>query len=59
MNGGQLAMPLLNSQSNTNTLYWHYQEGDSGKIWVDRQSNAFDGSKSDPEYIETGWWCIW
>lgn len=59
MNGGQLAMPLLNAQNNTNVLYWQYLEGDSGKIWVDRQSNAFDGTKSDPEYIETGWWCVW
>lgn len=59
MNGGIWAFPLLTAQSDKEVLYFHYNTGDSGKIWVNRQSNEFDESKSDPEFIQIGWFCSW
>ena len=59
MNGGIWAFPLLTAQNDKEVLYFHYNTGDSGRIWVNRQSNEFDESKSDPEFIQIGWLCSW
>lgn len=53
MNGGQVAVNRLSSQNKNQTLFWSFDEGDSGKIWVDHQD---DGTTNpDTEYIEVGW----
>lgn len=59
MNGGIWAFPLLTAQSDHETLFFHYNEGDSGKIWVDRQSSTWDETKPDTEFIQIGWFCSW
>lgn len=53
MAGGKIAINRLSSQNNNQTLFWSFDEGDSGKIWVDRQDDGT--SKPDKEYIEVGW----
>ena len=53
MAGGQVAVNRLSSQNNNQTLFWSFDEGDSGKIWVDRQDDGT--TKPDTEYIEVGW----
>ena len=53
MAGGKIAINRLSSQNNNQTLFWSFDEGDSGKIWVDRQDDGT--SKPDTEYIEVGW----
>lgn len=59
MNGGIWAAPVLTAQNDKEVLFFHYNTGDSGKIWVNRQSNEFDESKPDPEFIQIGWLCSW
>ena len=59
MNGGQHAQPLLVAPNAGNILYFHYLTGDSGKISMDHQGTAYDQNKSDPEFIQLGWWCVW
>ena len=53
MAGGKVAVNRLSSQNNNQTLFWSFDEGDSGKIWVDRQDDGT--TKPDTEYIEVGW----
>lgn len=59
MGGGIWAFPLLTAQSDHETLFFHYNEGDAGKIWVDRQSSTWDETKPDTEFIQIGWFCSW
>lgn len=53
MAGGKIAVNRLSSQNNNQTLFWSFDEGDSGKIWVDRQDDGT--AEPDKEYIEVGW----
>ena len=60
MNGGVYAFPLLTAQSDGNVLFFHYNEGDSGKIWMNRQASDLKYEKEpDPEFIQIGWFCSW
>lgn len=59
MNGGEMAMPRLVSVNAGNTLYFSYNTGDSGRIWMDHQGDGYDQNKPDPEFIQLGWWCVW
>lgn len=60
MNGGVWAFPLLTAQSDGNVLYFHYNQGDSGRIWMNHQSsNPTYEKQSDPEFIQIGWFCSW
>ena len=53
MAGGKIAINRLSSQNNNQTLFWSFDEGDSGKIWVDRQDDGT--AEPDKEYIDVGW----
>lgn len=53
MAGGQVAVNRLSSQNKNQTLFWSFDEGDSGKIWVQRQDDGT--TELDKEYIEVGW----
>lgn len=60
MGGGVWAFPLLTAQSDGNVLFFHYNEGDAGKIWMNHQSsNPKYETKPDPEFIQIGWFCSW
>ena len=60
MNGGVWAFPLLTAQSDGDVLYFHYNEGDAGKIWMNHQSsNPKYETEPDPEFIQIGWFCSW
>lgn len=60
MNGGVWAFPLLTAQSDGDVLYFHYNEGDAGKIWMNHQSsNPTYEKQPDPEFIQIGWFCSW
>lgn len=53
MAGGRVAVNRLSSQNKNQTLFWSFDEGDSGKIWVQRQDDGT--TELDKEYIEVGW----
>ncbi|HJA26944.1 MAG TPA: phage baseplate upper protein [Candidatus Limosilactobacillus intestinigallinarum] len=59
MNGGIWAFPLLTAQNDKEVLYFHYNTGDSGRIWVNRQTYEVDENKPDSEFIQIGWFCSW
>lgn len=59
MNGGIYAFPRLTAQNENNVLMFDYNTGDSGQIWMHHQSNSYDATKPDPEYIQIGWFCSW
>ncbi len=59
MRGGIYAMPRLTAQNENNILMFDYNTGDSGQIWMHHQSNSYDATKPDPEYIQIGWFCSW
>lgn len=59
MNGGIYAFPRLTPQNENNVLMFEYNTGDSGQIWMHHQSNSYDATKPDSEYIQIGWFCSW
>ncbi|MBB1079077.1 BppU family phage baseplate upper protein [Limosilactobacillus sp. STM2_1] len=59
MNGGIYAFPRLTPQNENNVLMFEYNTGDSGHIWMHHQSNSYDATKPDSEYIQIGWFCSW
>ena len=59
MNGGIYAFPRLTPQNENNVLMFSYNGGDSGQIWMHHQSNSYDATKPDSEFIQIGWFCSW
>lgn len=59
MSGGTWAFPLLTAQNNSEVLFFHYNQGDSGRIWMNKQSTVTDETKPDSEFIQIGWFCSW
>lgn len=59
MSGGTWAFPLLTAQNDSEVLFFHYNQGDSGRIWMNKQSTATDETKPDSEFIQIGWFCSW